>query len=328
MLGWLRRHFGLLIVLVVLVLVAGELVARYGLGLGDPPLSMAHPDIEYMFRPSQDCDRFGNTVAYNAFSMRSDGFTQHKALPDALRVMVMGDSVINGGNLTDQAELATERIKRRLSERLGRPVVVGNISAGSWGPGNLAAYAELYGLFDADVVVLVLSSHDANDVPTFEPVVGVHPGFPDERPRSALIEGAVRYLPRYLPLPGSSSPEAETRPKSAESDFAAREATVELMDAVRASGAACIVALHPERSELTEGPKPGHHHFRKLAEQRGVTIVNMAPAFRAAVDAGRRPYRDNIHPNPTGQEIITDALMPELVAASEVESLDGVRHSP
>jgi len=66
MLRKMRRFakWGLLVAVVALV--GGEAVARYGLGLGDPPLSMAHTDIEYVFRPNQECLRFGNRVAYNA----------------------------------------------------------------------------------------------------------------------------------------------------------------------------------------------------------------------------------------------------------------------
>ena len=132
--GWrrpLRWPVRLLVALLVL-LIAAELFARFYLGLGDPPLSMADPEIEYLFKPDQTCYPFHKRVHYNAWSMRSEDFPRHKSQPDELRVMVFGDSVVNGGSLTDHADLATTILQRRLSEDLGRPVVVGNISAGSW----------------------------------------------------------------------------------------------------------------------------------------------------------------------------------------------------
>src|SRR5687768_7294859 len=73
-----RRWAWGLLTAAVLALVAGELFARFVLGLGDPPLSVAHPTIEYMFKPSQDCRRFSNTVSYNAYGMRSPEFPMRK----------------------------------------------------------------------------------------------------------------------------------------------------------------------------------------------------------------------------------------------------------
>ena len=48
----------------VVLLIGAELGARYVLGLGDPPLSVADSQIEYMFAPSRTYRRFGNMVAY------------------------------------------------------------------------------------------------------------------------------------------------------------------------------------------------------------------------------------------------------------------------
>src|SRR5206468_1208991 len=143
--------------------------------------------------PDQDCRRLGHRIKYNHYSMRSDDFPEHKTDRNELRALVVGDSVINGGVPTDQSELATEILKRRLAEDLKRPVVVGNISASSWGPPNELAYLKRYGLFDADVLVIVVSSHDYVDVPTFVPVVDVDRSFPGHKPVSALWEGIDRY---------------------------------------------------------------------------------------------------------------------------------------
>ena len=76
--------------------------------------------------------------------------------------MVIGDSVINGGSQTDQGQLATTLMQRELSIDMKRPVVVGNASAGGWEPINEAGYVTESGLFHADIVLLVLSSHDGN----------------------------------------------------------------------------------------------------------------------------------------------------------------------
>ncbi len=189
---------GIAFTAIVLIL---EVFSRFVLGLGDPPLSMPHPTIEYLFQPNQKCKRFGNIVSFNSYSMRSDKFEKHKINKEEFRVMIFGDSVINGGNLTDQSELATTILQNKLSQIVNRPVVVGNISAGSWGLPNLLAYAMEFGFFDADIVIIILNSEDYADIPTFETLN------PDTHPENkhflAVVEGITRYLPRYLPRFGS-----------------------------------------------------------------------------------------------------------------------------
>src|SRR3954468_7045308 len=84
-----RRWGRIALALFLLALVAGELFARFYLGLGDPPLSIADPQIEYLFKPDQDCRRFGRRIHYNHYSMRAEDFPEHKAQPNELRVLVV-----------------------------------------------------------------------------------------------------------------------------------------------------------------------------------------------------------------------------------------------
>jgi lysophospholipase L1-like esterase len=316
-----------LIVALLALTAAGELFARFALGLGDPPLSMSHPTIEYMFRPDRTYQRFGHTVKYNAYSMRSEDFPPTKASADELRVLMLGDSVINGGNLTDQRELASERLKRRLRQQLDRPVVVGNISAGSWGPGNLDAYIEQFGTFDADVAVLVLSSHDWTDRRSFKPRVGVNPSFPSESPTLALTEGFFRYLPRYLPEFSSDDSDAgdDGGDRGASSQLQSQvpaetteAAIVSLIGRFQRRGIPVLLAQHASRAELTGDWQRGHDRIRAVAREQGATVVPLAPAYRAAIERGERLYRDGLHPNPAGQRVMAERLREALHAAGVV----------
>jgi len=319
---WAYLIFALL-GLIVAIVAAGELVARYGLGLGDPPLSMSHPTIEYLFRPDHTYQRFGNRVHYNAYSMRSEDFPPRKQHADAFRVLMLGDSVINGGNLTDQAELASERLKRRLRQKLDRPVTVGNASAGSWGPGNLKAYVELYGLFDADLVILVLSSHDWRDARAYEQKAGVKPGLPSETPALALKEGFARYLPRYLPEPAWSSDEqqpASSRP--AQGVEQASQALGALLRNIQRQDVSVLLAQHARRDELDGSWRAGRAAIRNLAQRMGVPVIQLAPVYRQAINSGRDPYRDAIHPNPLGQRLIAERLF-QAIRAKEFSKPDG-----
>lgn len=177
-----------------------EGVARWGLGLGDPPLMLADARMEYRARPG-DYQRLGNRMSFNAVSMRSDPVPPARdetaGTPHVLRVLFLGDSVIHGGSQTDQDELATSILQRKLTAALGRPVWVGNASAGSWGPGNWLAYTQTFGWFDADAVVVVASGHDAGDAMTFDREVGVDPQLPGAdpgRPRAKRSRGICRSI--------------------------------------------------------------------------------------------------------------------------------------
>ncbi len=310
---WRRR--ALVAVLVLLALfVAAELVARFALGLGDPPLLVSDPQIEYLFRPSQEVRRFGNRIHYNQWSMRSEDFDAKKTDPRELRVIVIGDSVINGGAPTDQGELATQILRERLEKELNRPVVVGNVSAATWGPQNMLAYVKRFGLFDADVVVIVLSSHDWSDVPNFQPVVGVHPSFPEHKPLLAVQELVSRYLlPRIVGPAGADAGTPSAEPPEPKDIDRSLNDLRELFEIAKSGGASVIVAQYLESKEVMGELREGHDAILKLATDSGAEVVQLGPAFRAAVQSGRNPFRDMIHPNAVGQKLIADGLYEKIV---------------
>lgn len=310
-----RWSLGILGVLLLVALVAAELVARYKLGLGDPPLSMADPQIEYLFKPSAVYHRFGNVISYNAYSMRADDFPRAKSDPREFRVLVIGDSVINGGSLTDQRDLATHILQDRLRQKLNRPVVVGNISAGSWGPPNQLAYLQRFGLFDADAVVLVFSSHDFADVPTFKPTVGVDPEMPARKPILALQEVATRYLPRYLGVhTGATAANPQTTPPQPRDIETCKEAIRQMVQMIRAAGAQVAIAQHLTLYELPGQEDQGHRVIAELAKELDVRLLQLGPSLRWSSELA---YRDFIHPNALGQKLIADVLEPELEAMAQ-----------
>ncbi|HEX7009000.1 MAG TPA: SGNH/GDSL hydrolase family protein [Phycisphaeraceae bacterium] len=305
--GLRRRRVAIAAGLVLLLGgVSLEGIARFGLGLGDPPLSIADPQIEYLFKPGV-YHRFGNRIAYNAWSMRSDPMPPTKQDPREARVLMLGDSVINGGSLTDQDELASSILQHRLTQELDRPVTVGNASAGSWGPGNWLAYVNRYGLFDADLVVIVLSSHDAHDEPTFEPVVGVHPAFPDHPPLLASQELVFRYLLPRLGFGVGDQPDPFPAQRRTEEALRHLE---QLIQMIQAQGRPLILAQHLARQEITsKQPDAGHDLILELAQRLHVQTVQLGPAFEEALARGQQPYRDDIHPNAEGQRLIAQTLI-------------------
>jgi len=116
-------------------LLAGLLLAesglRLGLGLGRSPLSHADPDYGYAFNPNQNLRRFGNRVCYNEHGLRSEPLPRAKPR-DEFRVLCVGDSVTNGGVLTDQVDTYPCLLEALLKRR-GLNGRVLNASAGGLG---------------------------------------------------------------------------------------------------------------------------------------------------------------------------------------------------
>jgi hypothetical protein len=184
-------------------------------------------------------------------------------------------------------------------------VVVGNISAGSWGPPNELAYLKKFGLFDADVLVIVLSSGDYGDAPTFEPAVGILAGAPDHKPVLALWEGFQRYLlPKFKREPAPADVPAAT---PAAIEWCTR-ALKEMIELGRGRGAKVIVAQHLEREESMAAPYPGHAVIAAVARGAGVEPLELGPAFETARARGEQPYHDNIHITASGHRIIAEEL--------------------
>ncbi|NQU41022.1 MAG: hypothetical protein HQ523_13810 [Lentisphaerae bacterium] len=278
-------------------LVGVECVCRWGLGLGSPPLSVAHPTIEYMFKPNTTYKRFGRVVKFNRYGMRSDAIAPRRAAHE-LRILVLGDSVPNGGSLTDQAELATEIVKRDLTARLSRPVVVGNISAGTWSPPNLLAYIEVFGTFDATVAVIILNGEDLDDVPTFAPLnPRTHP---TRKPLTATGELVSRYLwPRLAGLLDQTDSE-ELPPPVVGARAQCVAALDALVDRLRADGCQVVMMYHPFRHEMsTDGtfvPDEAFGVIRSIAAQHGVSFRSLDGRYSLALRHGSALYRDGQHP--------------------------------
>jgi len=278
-------------------LILGELLSRYAVGLGDPPLFIADSKIEYLNKPGT-YRRFGHSIHINQWSMRSPDFGAKKATSDELRVLIVGDSVVFGGAWMRDEETATSKLAAKLEQASGRPVVVANISAGSWGPPNQLAYLERFGDFGADAIVVVWNSHDAWDVPTFSPL-GLEN--PSSAPPSALGELVTRYLiPKLSPAPPPPPP--NTPERADESLRAARS----ILEFARTRHIPIAVVLHSTRPELNQQTVEGLELFRQVAESEDVQVFMSSGALRTAFGQGKDVYKDDIHPSPGGQTLMAD----------------------
>lgn len=287
----------------LVVLATTEIVLRYGFGFCDAVLMRADPHYEYIAQPMQDRHRFGRHIAYNSLSMRCEE-------PDTNAVIILGcgDSVINGGSLADQDSLATTILSARLSQEWGRKVQVLNISAGSWGPDNCAAYLAHTPLPKAAALLLVVSSHDAHDNMSFKRVVGVRKHFPAKQYPSAIVELIDRYvLPRFVKQ-GASTDEELGIDKGGEGF---NPGFLALKRSADDQGVPFLIYLHAERSEIkARSYNEQGQEIIRFAREEGVPLV-MDLDHGARVDE----LRDRIHPDDAGQRrmaaILHDAILNE-----------------
>lgn len=295
------------ILLLFFALIAVEVWLRRRYGLGDPPLYMKDREIEYLMQPSRRYRRKGRIMRINQWCMRSDEFEKSKASADERRVLVLGDSVVFGGQGVDQALIATSLLQAALGERLGVPVVVGNASAASWGPPNLMNYVRRYGTFEADVIVVVMSSHDYADVPAEVSNVGMMTR-PDCKPMCALHEAGARYVSNRRRAARKRRGETQPEPTPSEIEWATRDYG-ELLRVLKQSGAKVFAVLHPERGELDGAWQEGHERLAAIIEREGIERIDWKPAFVKARDAGQSPHEDHIHPTTLGQRLMFETLL-------------------
>ncbi len=306
-------QFRVTFLIFAICLIAAELTLRFVVGLGDPPLYQVDRELEYLLRPSQSCNRFHHRITVNDYGMRADEFPPRKSLPGELRILVIGDSVIYGGVRIDQTEIDTEILKRDLQQELGRPVVVGNASAKSWGPPNELAYLKRYGTLDADVVILELSSHDYADAPTFVPVVGVSSEYPDKKPALALTDLFESYILPYFHLGLTPDGIDKTLINTAlsQADIAeCRGAERTIFWLARAQHARVALVQHLSLPELKGKYQVGYYANQLVALQSNVAYVDDAEELRARLKSGMNPFfpGDTLHLNHSGQKILAHTL--------------------
>ncbi|HEX8876247.1 MAG TPA: SGNH/GDSL hydrolase family protein [Phycisphaerales bacterium] len=298
-----RRGLRVVVLGLIAAFIIAELVARFGLGLGDPPLFVRDDTVEYLIKPGT-YRRFGHAISINRWSQRSPEIDANKSDPNELRVLVIGDSVVNGGALLDDSQIATRLLEDALRAELSRPVRVLNIAAGSWGPQNQLAYLEKFGTFGADAAVIVWSSHDAWDVPRFD---GLRDDQPEQRPLLAVGELVGRYvLPRLRTRAAAPGPTDE--------DFAAAlRSAGSLVAHLKAQGVPIAIVLHDTRGEIEGKPadaslERGRRQLADLVSAQDIPVLRTRDRLEPGLARGEPVFQDDIHPTATGQALVARSL--------------------
>lgn len=280
-----------------------ELLLRFGFGFGTPLLYIGDPNIGYLLAPNQSVRRFGNRITINQYSMRS-GSVSPKPAARMRRILLLGDSIVNGGWWTDQANILSEVMARQAP----KPTEVLNASANSWAPRNELAYLQRFGIFNADVVVLVINTDDLFATAPSSRVVGHHLNYPDRKPLCAIAEVIQRYL-----LPASLPNGLEIAPAETGDRVGANLAAIRAIHSLaKQNQAEFLLAMTPLLRELEP---PGSRDYEQVARQRllaltqteAIQYLDFLPIFER--NQPTHLYRDHIHLSQTGTQLVSDTII-------------------
>jgi hypothetical protein len=293
---------------VALLLTIVELVLRKHYGLGTPPLYVADARTGYRLAPNQTIQRRGNWFEVNQYSMRGSDFQLQRS-PAALRVLLLGDSIVNGGWWTDQAQILSQVVQDALVSLEGLPFrqfEVLNASANSWGPRNELGYVVRFGVFEAQVVLLVLNTDDLFAVTPNAYQLNRSPSYPTRRPPLALVE-VIQRVKKPPPIPALQ----DLHEQSGDRVGANLEALRQLNHLVKEQHSRLLLAMTPLKRELGEdGPRDyervARHRLQGLIQAEDIPYLDFLPLFQQ--EDYPALYRDHIHLSPRGNELVGKTL--------------------
>lgn len=290
--------------------VLAEIGLRVTQGLGNPPLYIEDEDIGYLLAPNQKLRRAGNLIEINQYSMRNQEIEPEKP-QSTERIFLLGDSVVNGSWWTDQADILSSLLAKKLQAINNKPQEVFNASTNSWGPRNELAYLKRYGLFDADALILIINTDDLFATKPTSLVVGESYSYPSKPPALALVELYQFYLasPRKIP-------ELEKLGSQRDANLAANLTAIKEIKAIaEESNTRFILALTPLRREFKEGSTEEEKQARRSLQQLVKTSnINYLDFLQIWSDFPQPEflYRDHIHPSPQGNTKIIEQLSSEV----------------
>jgi lysophospholipase L1-like esterase len=301
-----------LVVMILATVAVSFAVLEVGLrslfGFGNPLIYIADEQIGYLLAPNQRTRRYGNRIEINQYSMRSEAILPTRS-PFVLRVLLLGDSIANGGWWTDQNRTISSLLQHSLLTTYHHhfpQVEVLNASANSWGPTNELAYLQRFGTFEAQAIVLLINTDDLfATAPTSLPV-GRDRNYPVRKPPLAVVEVLQRYLQKPK-LP----PHMEAHPTGDRLDMNL-QAIAQMHALANANRSCFLLAMTPLKREVAP-LQPRHYEIqaRQRLEQftktQHINYIDFLPIFNSCPDP-QAFYHDHIHLNKQGNQLVSKII--------------------
>lgn len=292
-------------IILFLTIIIVEMIGRY-CGLNDYPLFQSSKEFEYIQTPNQNRYIYRNHFTTNEYSMRSKTID----FKDSLVVLLIGDSILYGGNIIDDDELASTILENNLSRQFEKKIRVLNISCKSWGPENNYQYLKKNGVFNADLIIYIANSGDAYDHITHQEVVGISEEYPKENFKLALFKlftKSTSLIQSYLNK--SNTKLNQTRNEMFDEGFQ------HLNSLSKASNIPIVVYLHPDIKEVLGGKyNESGIEIIKFCKENSIPLIK-----ELDYKMSKELYDDDVHYNVLGQKFMSNILFSKIKLSSKIE---------
>jgi len=259
-------------------------------GIIDFPLYDADNHIGYIPKPNQS-GSFLRTHDWQ-FNSLSMGASEFKPSDTVVDTLLIGDSVVLGGNPYKQSD----RLGPQLQKIRGGNVWP--ISAGSWGLRNELIYLNLHPAVVAavDELIFVLNSGDFAEASSW--------ACEETHPRSYPIYATAYIVKKYL---YNWSPCGATPPELKVPDGDWKKELSQFLHSDLVRKKKVVVFLYPDKQEFENSALSGERlgaHVSELVAAGVKNIHNIQNDSRWDIPF----YRDSIHPNTKGTQILASII--------------------
>ena len=288
-----------------LLFVGTEAAVRLS-GAVDFPLYAVDDEIGYVIKPNQQ----GNFLNKNhwVFNDRSMGTNQNWDPSGKPNLLILGNSIVMGGNPYDQQD----KLGPLLQTRLGDKVKVWPAAVGGWSTVNESIYLSR----NPDVVKATnffIWEYMNGGLSQLSPARGEYV-FPTQKPIFATWYMARRYvLPRFISFDMNELP---PQGSSQSANLAQFEKLVSELSAASGAKTPGILFLYPGKDEYIDSKNgkdyvPDREELQRIAESYGLKIVDIAknPEWNLGL------YREGTHPTVDGNKVLADILAKSVVEA-------------
>lgn len=296
------------LIILGLLIILTEIMLRIIWDLGNPLLYVADDQIGYLIAPNQKTRRSGNLIQINEYSMRSKSIKPIKD-EQTLRILLIGDSIANGGWWTDQNKTISALLEQQLNKNVSdfSQVEVLNASANSWNPRNELAYLKKFGTFDSQIIILLINTDDFYGQKPSSFVVGNHPSYLDKKVFFALQE--LWYKNQLKNRSKSNPNKAQKETNLVDKNL---NAITAINNIAQEKQLQFILAITPLKTETIPPygktfQKRARTKLEELTKNQNIEYIDFLPIFQQQENP-ETLYHDHIHLNDQGTKLVSQIL--------------------
>ncbi len=294
--NWQRVGTGL-----IALLVLSELGLRVA-GLGNFPLYVKDPQFGYAPQP----DQAGRFLQKNAwmFNDRSMGVAQPWQPGERTDILLVGNSIVLGGNAYDQPD----KLAPLMQSQLSASCAVWPVSAGGWSTVNEFRFLDRHPEIVAgtDFFVWEYMAHQMGGVSQWQRE-STHP-----LSRPLWLTGYVVHKALDQRFP-TAARFVVSMPDDAKPYYAEFEAMLDRLNRASGRHPAGLIFLYPDRQQLEMARAgqewlPDRLEVQRIAASHGVVLIDLAALPQWTVEL----YKDGVHPTREGNVVMANILAKEL----------------